>query len=141
MISYKSADRQENAAEGSDISSAVVVVEDVEDVKKKTGEETPAEDKNVTKDKTSEKETSAEECESAEVDNKIDSETIEEKNPYEQQTVSTNQQEDVQVEDVVREEIVENITAEQHRSPMWLDALIGGLVSVLIGLICRKYAM
>lgn len=33
------------------------------------------------------------------------------------------------------------ISEPPARSPVWLDALIGGLVSVLIGLVCRKYIL
>lgn len=33
------------------------------------------------------------------------------------------------------------ISEPPPRSPLWLDALIGGLVSILIGLLCRKYIL
>jgi hypothetical protein len=31
--------------------------------------------------------------------------------------------------------------SEQARSPLWLDALIGGLISVLLGLVVRKFVL
>ncbi|GAA5799035.1 hypothetical protein HPULCUR_004444 [Helicostylum pulchrum] len=37
------------------------------------------------------------------------------------------------------DEPTRNVSATGRTQPIWLDALIGGLVSLLIGLVCRKY--
>lgn len=37
------------------------------------------------------------------------------------------------------DEPTRNVSATGRTQPIWLDALIGGLVSLLIALVCRKY--
>ncbi|KAG2203036.1 hypothetical protein INT47_013252 [Mucor saturninus] len=82
---------------------------------------------------------SAEECESAETE-MVQEGTFQTNTPRQQGELVQQEGESVQPENgVVQQQTVENVT--MGRSPMWLDALIGGLVSLLVALICRKYAM
>lgn len=38
-------------------------------------------------------------------------------------------------------EPIRNVSATGRVQPIWLDALIGGLVSLLVALVCRKYVL
>lgn len=147
MISYKSADSEMDTAEGSAVVKKDSLTENKSSqqenaaVETKTDKDETAKDKTVddkiAKDKDIQKEVETDESSKTEKDNPI------QENPHEQVENDHQQGKSVQPEqeEVVQQETVENVTAERPRSPMWLDALIGGLVSVLIALICRKYAM